>query len=62
MEQLRGLWRDTKWVWAFFVGFIAIMAISVSWFFLLTLAGLPVSFCYFAFIRYDEHGNEKADF
>ncbi len=62
MDQLKGLWRDTKWLWAFFVCFIALLAASISWFFLLTIPALPVSFCYFAFVRYDENGKEKADF
>ncbi|TWU19817.1 hypothetical protein [Allorhodopirellula heiligendammensis] len=62
MEQLQGLWRDTKWVWMSFVCFVVLLSASVSWFFLLTLPALPVSYCYFAFVRYDDNGNEKAEF
>lgn len=62
MDQFKGLWRDTKWVWMSFVCFIFLMAAGISWFFLLTLPALPVSYCYFAFIRYDENGDEKPEF
>ena len=61
MEQLKGLWRDTKWLWAVFLAFVVMLSAFTSWFFLLTAPILPVSFCYFAFIRYDENGNEKTE-
>ncbi|MEP3478759.1 MAG: hypothetical protein ABJZ55_05885 [Fuerstiella sp.] len=59
MRQLIGLWRDTKWVWLFLITFFGLMGLFLSWFFLLTLPGLPVTYCYFAFVRYDENGTEK---
>ena len=62
VAQLKGLWRDTWFLW---VGFgILLVAISVllSWFFLLMSPALLVCFVYFAFIRYDEQGNEKVDY
>jgi hypothetical protein len=40
---------------------VAIAALIASWFFLLVWLTLPVSFFYFAFIRYDAEGNEKVD-
>ncbi|CAD76298.1 hypothetical protein [Rhodopirellula baltica] len=62
MEQFRGLWRDTKIVWMIFVSIIFAFAFFVSWYYLLLLPCLPVSFVYFAFIRYDDEGNERGDF
>lgn len=62
MEQFKGLWRDTKFVWIGFVAMTLAIAIFGSWYYLLLLPCLPVSFVYFAFIRYDEEGNEKGDF
>ena len=62
MAELKGLWRDTKWVWVLFVAIVLGMSAVLSWFFLATLLALPVCFCYFAYIRYDEMGREKADF
>ncbi|QDV62349.1 MULTISPECIES: hypothetical protein [Crateriforma] len=61
MEQMKGLWRDTKFVWLTFLAAIFSFALLASWFYLLLLPCLPVCFVYFAFIRYDEEGNEKAD-
>ncbi|SMP66009.1 hypothetical protein SAMN06265222_109170 [Neorhodopirellula lusitana] len=61
MEQLKGLWRDTWWLWCGFVAVVLAVSFLQSFFFLLTLPALPVSFCYFALIRYDDEGNEKAD-
>jgi hypothetical protein len=61
MKRLLGLWRDTWWLWTgFFLMTIAFSAV-VGIFFLLLLPCLPVPFLYFAFCRYDEDGNEKAD-
>lgn len=61
MNQLKGLWRDTWWLWCVFVGLVLILSVLQSFFFLLTLPALPISFCYFAFIRYDDEGNEKPE-
>ncbi len=61
MNQLGGLWRDTWWVWCGFVGVSIALGFAVGWFFFLLIPCLPVPFAYFAFNRYDELGNEKAD-
>ena len=61
MKPLRGLWRDTWWLWVAFAGFIVVMAATVGFYFLLLLPTLPVTFVYFAYARYDAEGNEKPD-
>ncbi|EMB13263.1 hypothetical protein RE6C_05983 [Rhodopirellula europaea 6C] len=45
-----------------FVSIIFAFAFFISWYYLLLLPCLPVSFVYFAFIRYDDEGNERGDF
>jgi hypothetical protein len=62
VKRIKGLWRDTWWLWLFFsLMVVGIAALLSSWFFLFVWLTLPVSFFYFAFIRYDEEGNEKVD-
>lgn len=61
MKQMLGLWRDTWWLWTAFVVLTLTFTFLVGSFFLLLLPCLPVPFVYFAFNRYDEDGNEKAD-
>jgi hypothetical protein len=61
MKRIIGLWRDTWWLWAAFVALTIAFSFIVGVFFLLLLPCLPVPFVYFAFNRYDEDGNEKAD-
>jgi len=61
MEQLKGLWRDTWWFWCLFFFLVAVFSAFTSLIMLIVLPCLSVSFCYFAFIRYDEDGNEKGD-
>ncbi|MGB7347084.1 MAG: hypothetical protein WBD20_22865 [Pirellulaceae bacterium] len=61
MKRIKGLWRDTWWLWCFFALMVMGIAAMISWFFLFVWLTLPVSFGYFAFIRYDEDGNEKVD-
>lgn len=60
MKRLLGLWRDTWWVWVIFVAQMIALGVSMSEYFLLPLAGLPISYSYFAFMRYDQDGNEKS--
>ncbi|MFG0254975.1 MAG: hypothetical protein ACF787_07745, partial [Rhodopirellula sp. JB053] len=62
MEQFKGLWRDTKYIWIGFVSLLFAIGMLGAWYYLLLLPCLPVAFVYFAFIRYDEEGNEKGDF
>jgi hypothetical protein len=61
MKQMIGLWRDTWWLWSAFVVLTIIFSFVVGKFFLLLLPCLPVPFVYFAYNRYDDDGNEKAD-
>ena len=61
MKQLLGLLRDTWWLWLGFVAVTIAFSLLVGKFFLLLLPCLPVPFVYFAFNRYDDEGNEKAD-
>lgn len=59
MNQLRGLWRDTWWLWLIFLALTIGFAVLIGPFFLLLLPCLPVPYVYFAFNRYDEDGNER---
>jgi hypothetical protein len=61
VNQLGGLWRDTWWVWVAFLAITIVLGTTVGAFFYLLIPCLPVPFAYFAFNRYDEQGNEKAD-
>ena len=59
MQQLKGLWRDTKWLWIAFSIAALGLSFAMSPFFLILLPSLPICFGYFAFIRYDSEGNDK---
>ncbi|MEM9644723.1 MAG: hypothetical protein AAF989_07005 [Planctomycetota bacterium] len=59
MKQLQGLWRDTWWLWLLFLVLILGLSLMAGWFFLSLIPTLPCIFAYFAFIRYDEDGNEN---
>ncbi len=61
MKQLLGLWRDTWWLWLAFVVMTLGFSGFIGVYFLLLLPCLPIPFVYFAFNRYDDQGNEKAD-
>ncbi|KAA1261422.1 hypothetical protein LF1_39700 [Rubripirellula obstinata] len=61
MKQLRGLWRDTWWLWIGFVLVTIGFSFLIGKYFLLLLPCLPIPLVYFAFNRYDENGDEKAD-
>jgi len=61
MKQLIGLWKDTWWLWTGFIVLTVSFSFIVGKFFLLLLPCLPVPFVYFAYNRYDDDGNEKAD-
>lgn len=62
MAQLKGLWRDTWFLWIGFGVLLLAVSVILSWFFLLMAPALLVCFVYFAFIRYDDKGNEKVDY
>jgi hypothetical protein len=56
--QVKGLWRDTWWLWCI----LLVLDLSVSYFvtpFLLAmLPVLTIVFGYFAYMRYDDDGND----
>ncbi|QDV55081.1 MULTISPECIES: hypothetical protein [Rosistilla] len=62
MEQLKGLWRDTKYLWLGFAFASVAFAAFGSWYHLALIPCLPVCFTYFAWMRYDENGKPKNDF
>lgn len=61
MEQIKSLLRETWWLWLVFCLMVALMAVVISALFLLMLPVLVVVCVYFAFVRYDEHGNPKEE-
>lgn len=62
MGPVIGCWRDTWWLWLIFAALIIVLAFTTSLIFLAVLFGLPGVFLYFAYNRYDEHGNERKGF
>ena len=48
-------------MWILFVTIAVVIAATTTWAFLVTLLGLPFTMAYFAFMRYDEHGNQRTD-
>ena len=61
VKRLMGLWRDTWWIWVISIAQMVALGVYMSRYFLLPLMGLPISYAYFAFMRYDEEGNEKSE-
>lgn len=61
MGPLTGLWRDTWWVWIAITALVVVLAVLVTWFYVVLLPVLPGIFVYFAYNRYDKDGNEKPD-
>lgn len=61
MGQIKGLLRDTWYVWCLFAAMAIGMAVASSKIFLLILVVLPFSMAYFASMRYDKDGNLRAD-
>ncbi len=61
MKRLLGLWKSTWWIWVLSVAQMVALGVYMSPYFLLPLAGLPISYAYFAFMRFDADGNEKVD-
>lgn len=58
MGQIYGCWRDTWWLWCIFMVAVIFLAITVSKIFYAMVLGMPAIFLYFAYNRYDEHGND----
>lgn len=61
MGPILGLWRETWWLWCLFLGGVLGASIFVTPFFLFMAPVFVVMFLYFAFVRYDEHGQHKED-
>lgn len=61
MNQLRGLLRDTWWLWLLIFGVAIFMAIRVTWIYYLLIPLLVVSMIYFALMRYDKDGRNVGD-
>lgn len=59
MQQLKGLLRDTWWLWVFFFAFNTFLAVFVSRLYLALYPALVIAAVYFAFVRYDADGKEK---
>ncbi|PIE23112.1 MAG: hypothetical protein CSA62_08715 [Planctomycetota bacterium] len=59
MGQIRGLWRDTWWLWLAFTAAFVLLTIYVMAVYLIFLPLIPIIFLYFAFGRYDEKGQRK---
>ncbi|WP_164103673.1 hypothetical protein [Candidatus Laterigemmans baculatus] len=61
MNRIKGLLRETWWLWTLFFVAIVVLSASVSSLFLFMAPALLVVFTYFAHVRYDEHGNPKEE-
>jgi hypothetical protein len=59
MNRIKGLLRDTWWLWTIFLIVGAVGAIWIDWVF---LAAFPISLAtiaYFASVRYDDQGRPR---
>lgn len=61
MGPIRGLWRDTWFMWPLYLVTVLIVSYAVTPFFLVLIPIFCVIFLYFAFVRYDEHGRNRGD-
>ena len=61
MNRLKGLFRDTWWLWLLFFGTGTVLSIFANVFFVVTLPILFVAFIYYAMLRYDDEGNQVGD-
>lgn len=57
MNQIKGLLRETWWLWLLMFSASLLMGILVTPIYLIVLPGLIVTMVYFALIRYDRDGN-----
>lgn len=57
--QLKGLFRDTWWLWLAFVAVVTVLTLLVGRIYLVAYPMLVGVFIYFAYVRYDETGQEK---
>ncbi len=58
MDRYRALLRETWWLWIVLTAFAMLMSF-ISLVFLITLPISLITFLWFGFVRYDEHGNFK---
>lgn len=61
MNQLRGLLRDTWWLWLLMFAACIGMAIFLTWIYWLFMPALLGSMIYFAMMRYDRDGRNIGD-
>ncbi len=61
MNRLKGLFRDTWWLWLLFFGTGTVLSIFANVLFVVTLPILFVAFIYYAMLRYDDEGNQVGD-
>ena len=61
MNQIRGLLRDTWWLWLLMYAGSFLMAIFVTPIYLFAIPILIGSMVYFAMMRYDKDGNAVGD-
>lgn len=57
MDRYRSLLRETWWLWIVLTVFAGLMSLLVSPIFWLTVPISLITFLWFGFVRYDEHGN-----
>ena len=62
MERIKGLLRETWWLWTLFAVMITVLGVTVSAMFFAMVPALIVVCVYFALVRYDEHGNPKEEY
>ena len=61
MNRIKGLLRDTWWLWIiFFVAGVLLTAL-VNLIFIVTFPILVFTLIYYATIRYDDDGNARSD-
>lgn len=61
MGPIKGLWRDTWWLWCVFAVLVLVVSYVVTPFFVILIPIFAVVFVYFSFMRYDNQGRNKGD-
>lgn len=62
MQQIKGMLRDTWWLWLIFILMATFLVFYLSPLFAFIYPVLIVVCVYFALGRYDENGQERNDF
>ncbi len=60
-NRLKGLFRDTWWLWLLFLAIGITFIVAVSPIFFVTLPVLAVAYVYYATMRYDDNGQHKGE-